>query len=80
MIKVTIGNNVKRETVIIDENTTLRAALEENNVDYTVGMTSLDGSPLDAGALNKTFAEFGYTGEKDHDKCFLVNVAKADNA
>ena len=24
MIKVTIGNNVKRESVIIDENTTLR--------------------------------------------------------
>ena len=28
MIKVTIGNNLKRENVIIDENTTLRSALE----------------------------------------------------
>ena len=27
MIKVTIGNNVKRESVIIDEATTLRTAL-----------------------------------------------------
>ena len=24
MIKVTVGNNVKRESVIVDENTTLR--------------------------------------------------------
>lgn len=28
MIKVTVGNNVKREAVIIDENTTLRSCLE----------------------------------------------------
>ena len=30
MIKVTVGNNVKRESVIIDESTTLRACLEAN--------------------------------------------------
>ena len=35
MIKVTVGNNVKRESVIIDESTTLRACLEANGVDYT---------------------------------------------
>ena len=38
MIKVTIGNNVKRESVIIDENTTLRACLEANGVDYTLSL------------------------------------------
>ncbi len=36
MIKVTIGNNVKRESVIIDENTTLRSALEEHAVHVPV--------------------------------------------
>jgi len=45
MIKVTIGNNVDRKPVILDENTTLRAALEEQGIDYSVGMTSLDGYP-----------------------------------
>ncbi len=75
MIKVTIGNNLSRQSVIIDENTTLRNALEANNIDYTVGMTSLDGSTLGAGDLDKTFADFGIT-----EKCYLLNVVKADNA
>lgn len=75
MIKVTIGNNVKRESVIIDENTTLRSALEANGVDYTRGVMHLDGSSLNPGDLDKTFASFGIT-----EKCFLLNVVKADNA
>lgn len=75
MIKVTIGNNVRRNAVIIDENTTLRAALEQNGIDYAVGMTSLDGVTLQAGDLDKTFASFGIT-----EKCYLLNVVKADNA
>lgn len=75
MIKVTIGNNVKREAVIIDANTTLRAALENNNIDYTSGVMHLDGSSLNPGDLDKTFADFGVT-----EKCYLLNVVKADNA
>lgn len=75
MIKVTIGNNVNRESVIIDENTTLRTALEENEIDYTVGIVHLDGSTLKAGDLDKTFADFGIT-----EKCYLLSVVKADNA
>ena len=75
MIKVTIGNNVKRETIIIDKNTTLRAALEDNGVDYTRGVMHLDGSSLQPGDLDKTFADFNIT-----EKCYLLNVVKADNA
>lgn len=75
MIKVTIGNNVKRKTVIIDESTTLRAALEDAEIDYSRGTMNLDGSSLDPGDLDKTFASFGIT-----DKCFLLGVVKADNA
>ena len=75
MIKVTIGNNVRRNSVTIDENTTLRTALENAGIDYSVGMTSLDGSTLNAGDLDKTFAQFGIT-----EKCYLLNVVKADNA
>jgi hypothetical protein len=36
---------------------------------------NLDGAPLQPGDLDKTFAQFGIT-----DKCFLLNVVKADNA
>lgn len=75
MIKVTLGNNVKRESVIIDENTTLRKALEDNSIDYSRGVMHLDGSSLQPGDLDKTFAQFGIT-----EKCFLLNVVKADNA
>ena len=75
MIKVTIGNNVKRETVMLDKNTTLRAALEGNGVDYSRGVMHLDGSSLQPGDLDKTFADLGIA-----EKCFLLNVVKADNA
>lgn len=75
MIKVTLGNNVNRTSVIIDENTTLRTALEDNGVDYTRGTMHLDGASLAPGDLDKTFASLGIT-----DKCFLLSVVKADNA
>ena len=75
MIKVTVGNNVNRNTVIIDEGTTLRNCLEENGVDYTRGTMHLDGSTLNPGDLDKSFASFGIT-----EKCYLLNVVKADNA
>ena len=75
MIKVTVGNNVKRESVIVDENTTLRTVLEDANVDYTRGVMHLDGSSLNPGDLDKTFASLGIT-----EKCYLLNVVKADNA
>ena len=75
MIKVTVGNNVKRESVIIDENTTLRSCLEANGVDYTRGVMHLDGSSLNPGDLDKTFASFGITV-----MCFLLMGVTADKA
>lgn len=75
MIKVYIGNNLHREAHIIDENTTLRAALEEAEIDYSSGTPSLDGTTLAPGDLDKTFADFGIT-----EKCYLLVVVKLDNA
>ena len=75
MIKVTMGNNVKRTTEILDKDTTLREALEIAEIDYTCGIMNLDGSTLNPGDLDKTFADFGIT-----EKCYLLNVVKADNA
>jgi len=75
MIKVTMGNNLKRKTDILDAGITLREALESAEIDYTNGITNLDGSPLSPGDLDKTFADFGIT-----EKCYLLNVVKADNA
>ena len=75
MIKVTVGNNVDRKAVIVDENSTLRTVLEDNGVDYSRGVMHLDGVSLQAGELDKTFASFGIT-----EKCYLLSVVKADNA
>lgn len=75
MIKVTVGNNTKREAVIIDANTTLRNCLEQNGIEYERGTLHLDGATLQPGDLDKTFADFNIT-----EKCYLLSVVKADNA
>jgi hypothetical protein len=75
MIKATIGNNVKRKTEVYEADTTLREALEDAGVDYATGIINLDGATLAPGDLDKTFEEHGIK-----EKCFLLNVAKVDNA
>lgn len=80
MINVVIGNTTNRKNVIIDENTTLRTALETNGVDYTTGQTSLDGATLQPGQMDKTFAQMGIDGTPGKDRCYLMVVVKADNA
>ena len=75
MIKVTVGNNVKRESVIVEETTTLRTVLEDANIDYTVGVMNLDGATLSPGDLDKSFADFGIK-----ERCYLISVQKLDNA
>ena len=80
MIRTTIGNNLKRSTMTFTHDTTLRSAMEQANIDYTTGLTTLDGATLAPGDMNKTFADLGYDGSEGHDSCFLLNVVKADNA
>ena len=59
MINVTIVDNLHRNTYPVDPNTTLRSVLEAHAVDYTAGQPKLEGSSQAAGALEKTFADFG---------------------
>lgn len=75
MIQVTIGSNISRKKVIIDENTIIKDALRDNDIDYTRGNTTLDGETLTAAQVNKSFADMGITSD-----CMLLNVVKADNA
>ena len=74
-IKITYGNNMKRGTVLEPDTKTPRQVFDENEVNYATGITTLDGAPLGRGDLDKTFAELGIT-----EKCYLLNVVKADNA
>lgn len=75
MIKVNVGNNLKQEVVVVDENTTLRQVFEDSGINYSTGMNTLDGAPLRPGDLDKSFAEHGIT-----ESCWLLSVIKADNA
>lgn len=75
MVQVIVGDNLNRKQVIADENNTLRQILESNDIDYTRGLMHLDGTTLKAGDLDKKLSDFGIA-----EKCYLLNVAKADNA
>lgn len=75
VVSVVVGNNAGRNTKSVESNETLRKTLEDNNVDYTRGMTMLDGSPLQPGDLDKTYEDFGIK-----KSCYLLNVIKTDNA
>lgn len=82
MINVVIGTTLKRKSYNLDPNTTLKAALDaaksDTGIDYTTTMVTLDGASLEAGALNKTFADLGYDGTPHHDQAYLLAVQKAD--
>lgn len=76
MINVTIGSNMSRRTVAVDESTTtLRSVLDQNGLDYNRFTVHLDGDTVTADKLDKTFAENGV-----FENCFLVSVSKTDSA
>lgn len=72
-IKVTIGNNMNSRQVIVDPNSTVRQVLEDNEVNYGVGLNYLGGMPLSVNDLDKTFTEFGV-----RDSVALTNIVKHD--
>lgn len=75
MLKITVGSNTNRKTIMVPEDYTIQQVLEENDINYATGQTSLNGCLLQPGDMYKTFAEMGVTGAG-----YLVNVAKMDNA
>lgn len=75
MIEVTVGNNVGREKVIVSGDATPRQILETQGIDYARGGVTLDGSTLQTGMLDTSLSQLGIS-----EKCFLLQVVKADNA
>ena len=75
MISVTIGTNLNRNKITVDENTTLRQVLEDNEIEYGSATVNLDGASLAQGDMDKSFAQMGIT-----EKCYLCAVVKAENA
>lgn len=75
MIRVTVGTNTNRKNVVVDETATLRQVLENNEIDYSRANVNLDGASLNAGDMDKSFADLGIT-----ENCFLIASVKQDNA
>ena len=74
-IRARISATGIRTTVIVPDTLTIRQTLEDADVNYEVGVTSVDGASLRPGDLDKTFADLGIT-----EKCMILNSVKADNA
>ena len=75
MIKIKLGTNTNRQDVFVDENMTIKEALEANNVAYRGCTINLDGIPISATELNSTFADMNVS-----DDSYLIAVVKSDNA
>ena len=75
MIQVKLSTNTERKTVTVDEETTIREILEDNNVDYSRTPIYLDGAPLAEGSMDKSLSEFNIV-----DHCMLTAIVKTDNA
>lgn len=74
-ISVKVGTNDRRSTVLVEDDTTLRVILEDNDINYATATVYLDGASLNPGDLDKTLADFGIT-----ETCYLVAVIKSSNA
>lgn len=75
MITVKVGSNLDRKTIMVQDDTTIRKVLEDNDVNYGTAQVHIDGSVLGPGDMDKTFAQVGIT-----TSCFLVAVVKTSNA
>ncbi len=76
MIKVTVGQNMVKKTVEVDESTqTLRNVLNDNGMDANRFTFHLNGDAVTQDMLDKTFVENGV-----YENCFLVSVSKTDSA
>lgn len=63
MIKVSVGTNMKTKDVVVETTRTIRSVLEEQNLNYQNTQIFLGGRCLIGNQLDKTFADFGITGD-----------------
>lgn len=75
MIKVITGTNLSKTELVVSADITLMEACEEAGLNVGQGGITLNGSMVSAADFGKTFADFGIA-----DKCYLLQVVKADNA
>ena len=78
MITLTVGSNMNKKDVIVDETTiTPIQALTDNNVSTKGASLFLNGMPLGASDMNKTLENLGCEAD---EAATLIAVVKADSA
>lgn len=75
MIKVTLITNNPRKTIIVPENKTVRQILEENDINYAMATTAVDGATLAVGEMDETLSDMGLT-----EKAVISVLANKNNA
>jgi len=74
MIKVNIRNNVERRSVLVDETTTIRQFMLDNDMAFSPARFTLDGVTITESNMDKNFDQFGAT-----DGCTFSQTVKSDN-
>ena len=75
MIKIVVGTSLNKTEMVVSSDTTLMQACEEAGLNIGAGGITFNGSTVRPDEFGKTFADFNIV-----DKCFLMQVVKADNA
>lgn len=77
MIKLTLATTAKRETVIVDVNSTPASVLDDHSVSTTGATVSLNMKLLGNSDLDKSFTDLGIAEDSE---AMLSAVVKADAA
>lgn len=81
MLKLQIGTNTEKRTIIVEESATPFSTLQDEGVNTTNAVTYMSGSILDAKDMNKTFAELGVVSRgTDSVDATLFAIVKASSA
>jgi len=75
MIRVTVGTNTSRETIIVQESATPKQVLTQAGARFETATIHLDGAVLKVDEMNKPLSELGVS-----ESCTLIAVTKTDNA
>ena len=77
MIKLTIGTNTERKTVIVNPKDNAKNVLTQQGINIDRTAMHLNGSPIPAVDLNNTFEGLGIA---DESEAMIIAVVKADSA
>ena len=75
MINVTIGVPNNKYEKLVSEDRTIKSVLDEYAPGYERATNYLDGCPITAETMHKTFEELHIT-----EACAIISVIKLDNA